>query len=80
MAAAALGHTADILPPTGFAHVSGRCPACNRTALFLDDGGYVTCSHFDCPRPDAAADLLDHPPFRTRTGCNDCPTEGTTTS
>ncbi|MER7135337.1 hypothetical protein ABT358_02190 [Streptomyces sp. NPDC000341] len=80
LAAAALGYTADIFPPTGYAHVSGRCPACNRTALFLADGGYVTCSHLECPRPDAAADLLDHPPFRTRVGCNDCPTEGTTTS
>lgn len=80
LAAAALGYTADILPPTGYAHVSGRCPACNRTALFLADGGFVTCSHLECPLPDAAADLLDHPPFRTRTGCNDCPTEGTTTS
>ncbi|MFE4797174.1 hypothetical protein ACFRFL_19185 [Streptomyces sp. NPDC056708] len=58
--AAALGHTANILPPIGHHHVSGRCPACNRTALFLADGGYVTCSHLDCPRPDAAADLFDH--------------------
>lgn len=80
VAAAALGHVADILPPTGYAHVSGHCPACGRTALFLGDGEYVTCAHLECPRPDAAADLLDHPPFRTRTGCNDCPTEGTTTT
>lgn len=79
LAAAALGHTAAILPPTGHHHVSGRCPACNRTALFLGDGGYVTCSHLDCPRPDAAADLLDHPPFHSRFGCQDCPNGQETT-
>jgi len=38
--------------------VVGYCPmGCGRT-LFLGDGGYVTCSHVDCPRPDAVAALL----------------------
>ncbi|MEW2068430.1 DUF6085 family protein [Streptomyces sp. NPDC007346] len=73
LAAAALGHVTGMLPPTGH-RISGRCPACGRSSLFLAVGGYVTCSRLDCPRPDATADLLDNPPFATRTGCHDCPT------
>jgi hypothetical protein len=30
---------------------------CGKT-LFLGAGGYVTCSWIECPRPDAAADIL----------------------
>ena len=39
--------------------VQGRCPACSRTTLILGVGGYVTCSHLECPDPSAASDLLD---------------------
>jgi hypothetical protein len=42
----------------GFPQVSGYCPACNGASLFLGAGGYVTCSRLDCPRPEAAADVL----------------------
>lgn len=42
--------------------VQGHCPACGRTALFVGAGGYITCSHTDCPQPDAASTLLDHDP------------------
>ena len=43
------------------AKVAGYCPmGCGQT-LFLGSGGYVTCSLDVCPRPDAAADLLDDP-------------------
>lgn len=38
--------------------VQGFCPmGCGQT-LFLGSGGYVTCSWHECPRPDAAADIL----------------------
>lgn len=45
----------------GLPLVKGRCPACNRAGLFLDNGGYVTCSHADCPEPDAASTALEQP-------------------
>lgn len=39
--------------------VKGYCPmGCGKT-LFLGDGGYVTCSWIDCPRPTAATDVLE---------------------
>lgn len=42
-----------------WAKVAGRCPmGCGET-LFLAVGGHVTCSYAECPRPDAAADLLE---------------------
>jgi hypothetical protein len=38
--------------------VQGCCPlGCGET-LILAAGGYVTCSRLDCPRPDAATDIL----------------------
>lgn len=38
--------------------VQGLCPmGCGRT-LFLADGGHVTCSWHECPRPSAADELL----------------------
>jgi hypothetical protein len=45
----------------GLPLVKGRCPACNRGGLFLGNGGYVTCSHADCPEPDAASTALEQP-------------------
>lgn len=40
--------------------VQGRCPGCGRVGfLFLATGGYITCSIAECPRPTAAADLLE---------------------
>ena len=38
--------------------VTGHCPACGRSSLFLGDGGYVTCAQADCPQPDAASAQL----------------------
>ena len=32
---------------------------CGQT-LFLSRGGYVACSWFECPRPDAATSILDN--------------------
>ncbi|MFL5911237.1 MAG: DUF6085 family protein [Gaiellaceae bacterium] len=46
---------------TGTPTVQGRCPACSRTTLILGVGGYVTCSHLDCPDPAAAGNLLEQP-------------------
>lgn len=41
--------------------VQGYCPlGCGQT-LFVGDGGYVTCSYSECPRPDAASDILLDP-------------------
>lgn len=45
----------------GLPLVKGRCPACNKASLFLGVGGYVTCSHADCPEPDAASTVLEQP-------------------
>lgn len=38
--------------------VRGLCPACGLAALFLGDGGHVTCSNLPCPDPGAADALL----------------------
>lgn len=38
--------------------VQGRCPACGLTTLFVGDGGYITCSNVDCPRPDLVNELI----------------------
>lgn len=44
-----------------FPRVGGYCPmGCGET-LFLGEDGYVTCSLIECPRPDAAAVILDNP-------------------
>lgn len=32
--------------------VQGRCPACRLHALFLGEGGHLTCSNIECPMPD----------------------------
>jgi Family of unknown function (DUF6085) len=46
-------------PPHPTAHVQGYCPmGCGQT-LFIGAGREVTCGHLSCPRPDAAADILD---------------------
>lgn len=42
--------------------VQGHCPACQRAALFLGSGGYVTCGNLTCPNPSAADDLLHQRP------------------
>ncbi|MCX4809027.1 DUF6085 family protein [Streptomyces sp. NBC_01239] len=38
--------------------MQGRCPACRWTTLFLGDGGHVTCSRSECPRPDLVNELI----------------------
>jgi hypothetical protein len=47
--------------PHGFAQVQGRCPACRMHALFLGDGGYITCGNLNCTDPCAANDMLEQP-------------------
>lgn len=47
--------------PHGFPRVQGRCPACRMSALFLGDGGYVTCGNLQCTNPCAATELLEQP-------------------
>lgn len=47
--------------PHGFQRVQGRCPACRMSALFLGDGGYVTCGNLQCTNPCAATELLEQP-------------------
>lgn len=39
--------------------VQGRCPACNRTDLFLGESGFVTCGAIECRQSSLASDLLD---------------------
>ena len=38
--------------------VAGRCPSCDHRALFLGDGGHVTCSWVRCPDRSAPDTLL----------------------
>lgn len=39
--------------------IDGYCPmGCGKT-LFVGDGGYITCSFVECPRREAAAQLLE---------------------
>lgn len=45
---------------SSFPRVKGRCPACGYAALFLGDGGYITCGNLQCGDPCAASDLLAH--------------------
>ena len=40
------------------AAVRGHCPACGWASLFVGEGGYLTCSRLECPRPDAAHAIL----------------------
>jgi hypothetical protein len=47
--------------PHGFTRVQGRCPACRHSALFLGDGGYITCGNLQCTDPAAATDMLEQP-------------------
>jgi hypothetical protein len=47
--------------PDGFQRVQGRCPACRHSALFLGDGGYITCGNLQCTDPCAANDMLEQP-------------------
>lgn len=42
--------------------VTGECPACGKELLYLADGGNVTCSVSDCPKPDAASLALKADP------------------
>jgi hypothetical protein len=50
---------AERLSPDGFQRVQGRCPACRHSALFLGDGGYITCGNLQCTNPCAANDMLE---------------------
>lgn len=47
--------------PRAFPTVQGRCPACGLAALFVGDGGYITCGNLPCPDPCAASNLLTGP-------------------
>lgn len=40
------------------AAVQGHCPVCGGCSLFLAEGGHVTCSRLECPRPTAVDELL----------------------
>lgn len=45
-------------PPPPMQDIQGRCPACGLATLFVGDGGYITCSNIDCPRPDLVTELI----------------------
>ncbi|KOU59922.1 hypothetical protein ADK57_32170 [Streptomyces sp. MMG1533] len=52
---------ADEAPPLPSIHandVAGFCPACGHGVLMLGSGGHVTCTLMDCPKPEAADELL----------------------
>ena len=45
--------------PDGWGNrVSGRCPACGSSSLFVEVGGHITCARAGCPDPTAVADQL----------------------
>lgn len=52
---------AAITEATRSSRVQGRCPACRHSALFLGDGGYITCGNLQCTDPEAATDMLEQP-------------------
>lgn len=39
--------------------VKGECPSCGWRALFLGEGGYVTCSVIGCENPSAPSEVLN---------------------
>jgi hypothetical protein len=41
-----------------FPRVQGECPACGNEALFLGEGGFVTCARLSCESPWAASESL----------------------
>jgi hypothetical protein len=41
------------------AWIQGKCPACGRGSLFIGEGGYLTCSHLECPDPEAPTKALE---------------------
>lgn len=47
--------TPATLPTT---HVQGYCPMGCGGTLTLGAGGYITCGHLGCPRPDAVTTIL----------------------
>lgn len=49
---------ATLLTERPYQQVQGRCPACGWSSLFLGDGGHVTCSRLECPKPEGADQLL----------------------
>lgn len=38
--------------------VQGNCPACGVAAVFVGDGGYLTCSLISCSNPLAPSEAL----------------------
>ena len=57
----AAGH-ADQYPIASHHDVMGYCPSCGSSSLFLDSGGYVTCSWIECPEPSAASKMISKKP------------------
>ena len=49
---------AAALPSIHANDVEGFCPACGHGVLMLGEGGHVVCTLMDCPRPEAADELL----------------------
>jgi hypothetical protein len=45
--------------PTPVIRVAGFCPMGCGATLFVGEGGYITCSWVECPRPDAVAEILE---------------------
>lgn len=53
------GHNEPAAPlPRRFPKVSGRCPACGSSSLFVASGDHVTCGYIPCPDPCLVADFL----------------------
>lgn len=50
------------LPSIHANDIAGFCPACTRPTLYVSDGGHLVCSLIDCPKPEAADELLHGAP------------------
>jgi len=56
--AAAHNSPAAPLPSIHANDVQGFCPACTHPTLQVGDGGHLVCVLMDCPKPEAADELL----------------------
>lgn len=50
-----------LVEATALPHVTGHCPACGRSSLFLSPAGEVICTHLGCNRPDTVTRLIADP-------------------
>jgi hypothetical protein len=55
------GDSPSALPSIHGTDIEGFCPACGHPTLRVGDGGHLVCTLMDCPKPEAADELLTNP-------------------